>query len=96
MQILLTIPTPCDIVMLFVLPSKVPWFPARKGERFCTGEVSAGMLFCSAYPVVFTIVRMGVPYREKGISGISAAVDAPMNKISSLSGKPGMFRGVNT
>ena len=44
----------------------------------------------------YIIGRMGVPYREKGISIISVAMDAPMNKISSLSGKLGMLDGVNT
>lgn len=44
----------------------------------------------------YIIGRMGVPYREKGISIISVVIDAPMNKISSLSGKLGMLNGVNT
>lgn len=44
----------------------------------------------------YIIGRMGVPYREKGISIISIVLDAPMNKISSLSGKLGMLDGVNT
>ncbi len=44
----------------------------------------------------YIIGRMGVPYREKGISIISVVIDAPMNKISSLSGKLGMLDGVNT
>lgn len=44
----------------------------------------------------YIIGRMGVPYREKGISIISVVIDAPMNKISSLSGKLGMLSGVNT
>ena len=44
----------------------------------------------------YIIGRMGVPYREKGISIISVVMDAPMNKISSLSGKLGMLDGVNT
>lgn len=44
----------------------------------------------------FIIGRMGVPYREKQISIISIVVDAPMNKISSLSGKLGMLDGVST
>ena len=35
----------------------------------------------------YIIGRMGVPYREKKISIISVVMDAPMNKISSLSGK---------
>ncbi|MCI8511884.1 MAG: iron-only hydrogenase system regulator [Lachnospiraceae bacterium] len=42
------------------------------------------------------IGRMGVPYREKGISIISVVLDAPMDKISSLSGKLGMLDGVGT
>lgn len=44
----------------------------------------------------YIIGRMGVPYREKGISIISVVMDAPMNKISSLSGKLGMLDGVST
>lgn len=44
----------------------------------------------------FIIGRMGVPYREKGISIISVAIDAPMDKISSLSGKLGMLNGITT
>lgn len=42
------------------------------------------------------IGRMGIPYREKGISIISIAIDAPMDKISSLSGKLGMLDGIST
>lgn len=42
------------------------------------------------------IGRMGVPYREKEISIISIVLDAPMDKISSLSGKLGMLDGVST
>ena len=44
----------------------------------------------------YIIGRMGVPYRDKGISIISVVLDAPMNKISSLSGKLGMLDGVST
>ena len=40
--------------------------------------------------------RMGIPYREKGISIISIAVDAPSNVISSLSGRLGMLPGIST
>lgn len=42
------------------------------------------------------IGRMGIPYREKKISVISIAIDAPMDKISSLSGKLGMLDGIST
>lgn len=44
----------------------------------------------------YIIGRMGIPYREKGISIISIVIDAPMDKISSLSGKLGMLDGVST
>ena len=38
----------------------------------------------------YIIGRMGLPYREKGISIISVAIDAPGDVISALSGKLGM------
>ena len=43
----------------------------------------------------YIIGRMGIPYRAKGISIISIAVDAPQDKISALSGKIGRLDGVN-
>ena len=43
----------------------------------------------------FIIGRMGIPYREKGISIISIAIDAPMDKINSLSGALGRLDGIN-
>ncbi len=39
--------------------------------------------------------RMGIPYRDRGISIISVVVDAPASEISSLSGKLGMLEGVS-
>lgn len=44
----------------------------------------------------YIIGRMGIPYREKKISIISLAVDAPGNVISALSGKIGMLPGIST
>ena len=41
------------------------------------------------------IGRMGIPYRERGISIISIALDAPDNTISSLAGKVGNLPGVS-
>lgn len=41
------------------------------------------------------IGRMGIPYREKGLSVISIAVDAPQDIISALSGKIGKLAGVS-
>ncbi len=44
----------------------------------------------------YIIGRMGIPYREKGLSLISIALDAPQPVISALSGKLGMLPGVST
>ena len=44
----------------------------------------------------YIIGRMGLPYRERGISIISIAVDAPADIISALSGKLGMLDGVSS
>ena len=44
----------------------------------------------------YIIGRMGIPYREKGLSLISVALDAPQPVISALSGKLGMLPGVST
>ncbi len=44
----------------------------------------------------YIIGRMGIPYREKKISIISIAIDAPNDVISSLSGKLGMLPGIST
>ena len=44
----------------------------------------------------YVIGRMGIPYREKEISIISVAVDAPEQEITALSGKIGRLPGVST
>ncbi len=44
----------------------------------------------------YIIGRMGVPYKDKGINVISIALDAPMDVISSLSGKIGMIKGISS
>ncbi|MBE6891625.1 MAG: iron-only hydrogenase system regulator [Ruminococcaceae bacterium] len=44
----------------------------------------------------YIIGRMGIPYPKKGVSIISIAIDAPMDIISSLSGKLGMLKGVSS
>lgn len=44
----------------------------------------------------YIIGRMGLPYREKSISIISLAMDAPNDVISALSGKIGMLPGLST
>ena len=44
----------------------------------------------------YIVGRMGIPYREKNVSIISIAIDAPNDVISSLSGKIGMLPGLST
>ena len=44
----------------------------------------------------YIIGRMGLPYRERGISIISVAMDAPTDVISALSGKLGRLDGIST
>ena len=41
------------------------------------------------------IGRMGLPYREKSISIISLAVDAPQDRIAALTGRIGNITGVS-
>lgn len=43
----------------------------------------------------YIIGRMGLPYREKKISIISIAIDAPQDMISALAGKVGKLAGVS-
>ena len=44
----------------------------------------------------YILGRMGIPYRERGISIISVAVDAPQDVISTISGKIGKLPGIST
>lgn len=44
----------------------------------------------------YIVGRMGIPYREKAVSIISVAMDAPNDVISALSGKIGMLPGIST
>lgn len=43
----------------------------------------------------YIIGRMGIPCRDRGVSLISLALDAPSDIISSFSGKLGMLPGVS-
>jgi len=44
----------------------------------------------------YVIGRMGVPYKEKDVSIISIAVDAPQEITSAMSGKIGRLKGVTS
>ena len=41
------------------------------------------------------IGRMGIPYKERNISIVSVALDAPQDTISALAGKLGNLHGVS-
>ena len=41
------------------------------------------------------IGRMGIPYREKGVSVICLVMDAPVDEINALTGKLGRLPGVS-
>lgn len=43
----------------------------------------------------YIVGRMGIPYRDRGVSIISVVLDAPGDATSSLSGKLGMLDGVS-
>lgn len=43
----------------------------------------------------YIVGRMGIPYRDRGVSIIGVVLDAPGNITSTLSGKLGMLQGVS-
>lgn len=43
----------------------------------------------------YILGRMGIPYRQAGISIISIAIDAPQDVINALSGEIGKLPGVS-
>ncbi|MEG0805514.1 MAG: iron-only hydrogenase system regulator [Lachnospiraceae bacterium] len=44
----------------------------------------------------YIIGRVGMPYKERNISIITVAMDAPGDVISALSGKLGRLQGIST
>ena len=44
---------------------------------------------------MYIIGRMGIPVRERGVSLISIAIDAPCSVISAVTGKLGKINGVS-
>ncbi len=43
----------------------------------------------------YIVGRMGIPYREKGISVVCVVLDAPASVVNSLTGKIGQLDGVS-
>ena len=60
------------------------------GDREASPSVNALLTEFGEY----IIGRMGVPYKEKCVSVISVAMDAPSVVINKLTGKIGMLKGV--
>lgn len=56
-----------------------------------TAEVNAILHDYSMY----IIGRMGIPYRERDLSIISIAVDAPMDCINQMAGRLGKLPGIS-
>lgn len=44
----------------------------------------------------FIIGRMGIPYKDRGVSIISVAVDATEDTISAMAGKIGKLSGISS
>lgn len=56
-----------------------------------TDRINALLHECAAW----IVGRMGVPYRQKGVSIISVVIDAPGDVISTLAGRLGSLTGVS-
>ena len=94
--------------MFFAAPiKKGAVFIFKKGEMNMEKRVAVVGIFVENMEVVeelnsilheyskYIIGRMGIPYREKNISIISIAIDAPQDMISALSGKIGKLPGIS-
>ena len=65
-------------------------------RHYCRKHGSNGTAECHLHEYApYVIGRMGIPYREKKVSIISIAVDAPEELISALAGKIGRLEGVS-
>jgi putative iron-only hydrogenase system regulator len=61
-------------------------------EKFENAQKVNEILHESAHVIVG---RMGIPYKERGISVISLIVDGTSDEISAMTGKLGKIDGVN-
>ena len=43
----------------------------------------------------YIVGRMGIPYRERGVSVICVVIDAPAETVNTVTGKLGMLSGVS-
>lgn len=84
----------CDAVFLFQeekMETRVAIIAIIVENTDAAEKINEYLHSCGSY----IIGRMGIPYKEKGISIISVAVDAPQNIINTLAGKIGNIPGVN-
>ena len=44
----------------------------------------------------YIVGRLGLPYKQRGVSVISIVIDAPQQVLNALSGKLGMINGVTS
>lgn len=56
-----------------------------------TAKINGLLSACGQY----IVGRMGIPYKDRGISIICIVLDAPPDVVSTLSGKLGMLDGVS-
>ena len=60
-------------------------------DRTVTERLNA----CLSESGEYIVGRMGIPYREKGVSVLSIVLDAPASALNALTGKIGMLPGVS-
>jgi len=61
-------------------------------DKAATGEINSLLHEFGEY----IVGRMGIPYKERGVSVICVVIDAPGSVTSALSGKLGRLSGVST
>ena len=71
-------------------PSRLAIIAIVVEDPDCTAEMNGLLHEYGRY----IIGRMGIPYREKKVSLISVAIDAPGEVISALTGKLGKIKGL--
>ena len=59
-------------------------------DRTVSSEINALLSKFGEY----VVGRMGIPYKEKGVSVICIVVDAPSETINTITGRLGMLSGV--
>ena len=74
------------------MPSGMVSFFRRKGAVWKTASPPSPSWWKAR---TYVLGRLGIPYREKGLSVICLVLDAPMDVINALTGKLGRLPGVS-